>query len=124
VRKTERLNKIALAAAQQSRQPRPTLVAIHATLQDALVNIPAIQKGCALVCSLRPEAAPIANRLSAEANRPVVIAIGPEGDFAPEEYDTLCIEHNFIPITLGPSILRSELAVVAALSAIRMIELR
>ncbi len=45
----------------------------------------------------------------------ITIFIGPEGDFAPKEYELL--EHSgVVPISLGPYVLRSETAVVTAIS--------
>ncbi len=41
--------------------------------------------------------------------------IGPEGDFAPEEYQRLD-QNGAIPISIGPYVLRSETAAVAAIS--------
>jgi 16S rRNA (uracil1498-N3)-methyltransferase len=45
----------------------------------------------------------------------VEIAVGPEGGFAPEELDALQIAH-FRRISLGPRILRTETAAIAALT--------
>jgi 16S rRNA (uracil1498-N3)-methyltransferase len=45
----------------------------------------------------------------------VEIAVGPEGGFAPEELDALQIAH-FRPVSLGPRILRTETAAIAALT--------
>ncbi|MCW0217836.1 MAG: 16S rRNA (uracil(1498)-N(3))-methyltransferase [Prosthecobacter sp.] len=45
------------------------------------------------------------------------IAIGPEGDFTPGE-ERLAQENGFIPVTLGPLILRAETATVSALAVL------
>lgn len=42
-----------------------------------------------------------------------LILIGPEGDFTPEEI-TLALEHQFVPVTLGNTRLRTETAGVVA----------
>ncbi|MFS0672858.1 16S rRNA (uracil(1498)-N(3))-methyltransferase [Ornithinibacillus sp. 179-J 7C1 HS] len=47
----------------------------------------------------------------------IMICIGPEGGFSPHEVDTLK-EHNFIPVRLGPRILRTETAALYALASI------
>jgi RsmE family RNA methyltransferase len=57
---------------------------------------------------------------STNTSAPIVIAIGPEGDFAPEEEALLTTRHAFAPISLGSSILRSELAVVSAIISVRI----
>ncbi len=48
----------------------------------------------------------------------VTIAIGPEGDFSPEETAS-ALAANFIPVTLGSLVLRVETATLLCLSAIR-----
>lgn len=47
----------------------------------------------------------------------VSIAIGPEGDFTPEE-ESIFLGNNFQPITLGPNILRAETAAIAAMGMV------
>lgn len=47
------------------------------------------------------------------------IAIGPEGDWTVEELDSLC-RKGFIPVSLGPRIMRSHTAAVAGVSALAM----
>ena len=47
----------------------------------------------------------------------IMICIGPEGGFSQVEVDTLK-EHNFIPVRLGPRILRTETASLYALASI------
>jgi 16S rRNA (uracil1498-N3)-methyltransferase len=119
-RKVERLNAIALAAAQQSRQPRPPEVSVHRTLMAALTSLPSLDSTTKLVCSLDPSAARIDSiDVSACTPEPIIIAVGPEGDFSPEEYGMLTTGCGFIPISLGTSVLRSELAVVVALTALQ-----
>lgn len=50
--------------------------------------------------------------------RSVTIAIGPEGDFSPEETNA-ALAAGFIPVTLGDLVLRVETATMFCLSAIR-----
>jgi 16S rRNA (uracil1498-N3)-methyltransferase len=45
----------------------------------------------------------------------VLIAIGPEGDFTPEEI-ALARAHGCVPLTLGPIVLRVETAAIYCLS--------
>jgi 16S rRNA (uracil1498-N3)-methyltransferase len=49
-----------------------------------------------------------------------LLLIGPEGDFTKEEIST-AINKNYIPVSLGNSILRVETAGVYACSVISMI---
>ena len=46
------------------------------------------------------------------------LLIGPEGDFTPSE-ETLAQELGFIPVTLGPLILRAETAAISTLAVLR-----
>jgi 16S rRNA (uracil1498-N3)-methyltransferase len=120
LRKEERLRAIALAAAQQSRQPRPPTVLLHRTLSAACKALPFLDTATKVICSLQAGAAPLSSlALTAQPQKPVIIAVGPEGDFSPEEYQALTGEHSFIPVSLGASILRSELAIVTAITAVR-----
>ncbi len=50
-------------------------------------------------------------------HREACLAIGPEGDFTAAE-ETLAQQHGFIPVTLGPLILRAETAAIAALAVL------
>ncbi len=113
-----RLAKIATAAAQQSKQSKPPVVRITRSLSDAFDSFlasPTAQE-LRVVCSLASGSQPIRQMFSASPpTAPCIVAIGPEGDFAPEEHDFL-VARGFIPISLGRRTLRSELAVVTALS--------
>jgi 16S rRNA (uracil1498-N3)-methyltransferase len=48
----------------------------------------------------------------------ITLAIGPEGDFSPEEM-TAALAAGFVPVTLGDLVLRVETATMFCLSAIR-----
>jgi 16S rRNA (uracil1498-N3)-methyltransferase len=50
----------------------------------------------------------------------VVLAVGPEGGFSPEEA-VLCVTAGFKPLTMGNTILRTETAALYASAAIRII---
>lgn len=52
------------------------------------------------------------------ADRRLVVAIGPDGGWVPFEIDLLA-QHGFVPLSLGPRILRGETAVPAVLAALR-----
>ncbi len=49
---------------------------------------------------------------------PIVLLIGPEGGWAPEE-QRQAQKQGFLPLTLGPRILRAETAAIAALSILQ-----
>jgi 16S rRNA (uracil1498-N3)-methyltransferase len=53
-----------------------------------------------------------------EIKNSISIAIGPEGDFTEEEIWGLK-EDGFIPVNIGPRILRAETAAISVISALR-----
>jgi 16S rRNA (uracil1498-N3)-methyltransferase len=86
------------------------------SLVEALNKLPT--NTLRLCCSLTPNATPVAQILSArrDDSQGITVAIGPEGDFSPEEEEMQLVrDGGFIPVSLGSSILRSELAAVSAL---------
>lgn len=56
--------------------------------------------------------------LPQDYQHPIVLLVGPEGGWAPEE-QRLALELGFLPLTLGPRILRAETAAIAALSILQ-----
>ena len=56
--------------------------------------------------------------LPSDRQRPIVLLIGPEGGWVPDE-QRLAQEQGFIPLTLGPRILRAETAAIASLSILQ-----
>lgn len=69
----------------------------------------------ALVLDTEPHAAPMGAVVAEPAPDSVVLAIGPEGGFTDVERDDL-IRAGFLPISLGPRVLRTEHAGSAAMS--------
>ena len=55
--------------------------------------------------------------VAATAGRAVVLAAGPEAGFGPED-ETLLVKAGFVPVRLGPRVLRAETAALAALAAL------
>ena len=54
-------------------------------------------------------------REAGDASKTTYVAVGPEGDFTPEE-EALALRHGFVPVTLGPLILRAETAAITVLA--------
>ena len=50
----------------------------------------------------------------------ITILIGPEGDFSVKEIET-ALQHNFIPVTLGNTRLRTETAAIAACHSVAFV---
>ena len=113
--KAARLQKIATAAAQQSRQVKPPTVHVETSLQKALAHLDGDASPLNIYCSLEYGAPLLHERLtSTSENSHINIFVGPEGDLTPEESKTLATQ-GFLPVSLGPNVLRSELAAITAL---------
>jgi 16S rRNA (uracil1498-N3)-methyltransferase len=111
-----RWSRIALAAAKQSL--RSQTMEIHEPLDvDAMVRrVPRAVFAIICVGGARPLSAVLRGMADAlKAPPPVVLAIGPEGDFTPEEAAAMRAA-GFVAAGLGSNRLRSETAAVAALS--------
>lgn len=103
--RTDRLDRLVRAAMTQCGSAVPPRIQGPLPLKAALaLPLPARR----LLAS--PGGAP--HRATAEA---IVVAIGPEGGWAPEEVEALTAA-GFAPFGLGPWVLRTRTAVVAALA--------
>ncbi len=71
--------------------------------------------GPRLVLSLEPDARPLAQAAGAAGE--VLLLSGPEGGLAPAELQA-ARDQGFLPVTLGPRVLRAETAPLAALVAL------
>jgi 16S rRNA (uracil1498-N3)-methyltransferase len=109
-KKTERWRSIALAACKQCG--RAVLPAVHApgALEAALASAQAERKFL-----LHPGAPSLKN---GAAPRSAAMAVGPEGGFTDEEI-SLAARHGFEPLALGPRVLRTETAALAALAVLQ-----
>ncbi len=107
--KSERLEKILVAAMKQSGQAfLPEL-----TSQIAFKNLVNSEfEGIKLIahCENGPK---IKLKEALQTGKNVLILIGPEGDFDPSEI-ALALKNGFIPVSLGASRLRTETAGVVA----------
>lgn len=125
---TERCNVRLDQEREEKRLLHWRAVAISACEQSGRNRIPDVSAPMALVDWL-PQAkadkcfilAPHAETKLSETNKPASIAllIGSEGGLSEKEIDLAC-QHHFIPLNLGPRILRTETAPVAALAILQM----
>ncbi len=117
----DRARRIALSATKQSLKARIPAVAEPFSVRDFLASIPESGGALRLIAyCFEDEAAPrigIAEALEAYGGSEVIVLIGPEGDFSPEEV-RLAIDLGFIPVHLGFSRLRTETAAVVAATAV------
>jgi len=109
----ERLRANAVEAAEQTE--RLSVPAVHAPqpLAALLAGWPAGRR--LLLCDETGVAPPVAEALAGAAG-PWAILVGPEGGFAPAELDGLRNLAFVTPAGLGPRVLRSDTAALAALA--------
>lgn len=104
---------VASACGQSGRAVVPP-VAAPVALAAAVAGLPAD----ALKLTLDPMAEAAVRGLADPRGRCVVVAIGPEGGWSPRDRATLA-EAGFEGLRLGPRILRTETAGIAAISALQ-----
>jgi 16S rRNA (uracil1498-N3)-methyltransferase len=113
---SERLNKICIAALKQSRQAYLPQINSLCDIQDFIKNVRSANKGIAVCEGNR---IPLKQWFKNTTDTQFAVLVGPEGDFTPEE-TKLAVEHNFTPLLLGDSILRSETAALYIAAGFRM----
>ncbi|MCC6214093.1 MAG: RsmE family RNA methyltransferase [Polyangiaceae bacterium] len=110
-----RWETIAVQAARQSGRGDVPIVAGPAPLAAALAEVPeSAEWRVALAPTARQSLAAALVRL--RAGEGAAVFVGPEGGLEPGEL-ALAAAHRFTPVSLGPLVLRAELAAVAALAA-------
>jgi len=113
----ERANKIVAEATEQSNQLAPPEISDVIKLKDFLKNLDSSSKlFFADVYSkdnLKVEAIKGVKSLS--------VLIGPEGDFSPSERELILQKQNIVPFTISKNILRSDTAVISAISLVNFI---
>ncbi len=120
-KRVERWRKIVREAAQQSRRsdlpevddPTPLKAAIASVTAPHKLLLAETEQGNTLSAALGRHRMP--DGPDAEHNRALALAVGPEGGWAPEEFQ-LFTAGGWHPVTLGPRILRAETAALAAVA--------
>ena len=110
--KADRLHRIAVEASKQCGRPWHLAIDSPRTLADALAWTAGHPKGSTLTAD-----ADGASAASLPLGDHLVVLVGPEGGFSPRELQSLR-EAGVAGIRLGPHILRTETAAVAAAVAI------
>ncbi len=119
-KKVQHWRAIAIAACEQSGRNRVPQIAVPASLQHYLGSLPQVGSLEAAAES-RLLLSPLAdNRLidTPLEQQAVTLLIGPEGGLATEEQE-LARLRGFIPVRLGPRVLRTETAAVSALTVLQ-----
>ena len=116
-RKVARWQRIAREALQQSGNPRLPEILPPVRLEEYLGGQIA---GTGLFLHQEPLEGGSLHELLAEAQREILLLVGPEGGLAEPEVEWL-LARGFRPVHVGPNILRSETAALFALAAVQMI---
>ncbi len=112
-----RWEKIALSAAQQSQRNTLPVIAPVQEMREALSQ--AGNYDLKLIPHLSGRRKTLREIFVKRKARNILIFIGPEGDFTPEEV-RMAINAGCIPVTLGDTVLRVDTAAMAIVSFIRL----
>lgn len=112
-----RWSRIARDAAQQSERWTIPIITDPVDLTEVCRQYASAPlKGMLAERSSGPSLATIS--LPMDQQQPIILLIGPEGGWTPDEQN-LAQKLGFLPLTLGPRILRAETAAIAALSILQ-----
>ncbi|MBJ6981297.1 16S rRNA (uracil(1498)-N(3))-methyltransferase [Luteimonas sp. MC1572] len=105
---------VVASACGQSGRARLPSVAAPLGLAEAMASLP----GDALRVTLDPGAVAGIHALAMPASATVVVGVGPEGGWSPRDREQL-VAAGFSGVRLGPRILRTETAGIAAISVLQ-----
>ena len=113
----DRAKKIVIEATEQSNQLVPPKILEVIKLKDFLKNLDGSTK--ILFADINSK-----SNLKAEdlkKSRSLCVLVGPEGDFSPSEIEFILANSEVSPFTLSKNILRSDTAVISAISLVNFI---
>ena len=113
----ERANKIVVEATEQSNQLIPPQISEVTKLKDFLKNLDSSSK--LLFADVNSKDSLTAEVLK-EA-KSLSVLIGPEGDFSPSERELILGNPSVVSFTISRNILRSDTAVISAISLVNFI---
>lgn len=119
VMKLERLEKVMISAMKQSLKAVLPVIEEVTDFRSFVRNEPEGAAKFFGYCSDKYPRKDFAKNCPSEGE--VVIMIGPEGDFSPEEV-SLAVENGFMPVTFGKSRLRTETAALYGVTAVHVVE--
>lgn len=109
----DRANKIAIEAIEQSNQLTPPEICQITKLDDFLSKIDPSKNLFFADINSKSKLS-----LSNKNYKKNIILVGPEGDFSLEERNQILSKKNTIPISLSENILRTDTAVISAISLV------
>ncbi|MBL6857931.1 MAG: 16S rRNA (uracil(1498)-N(3))-methyltransferase [Pelagibacteraceae bacterium] len=113
----ERANKITIEATEQSNQLNPPKISQMIDLKDFINSISKETK--LFFADINSKHTPSLKDIEGIKN--ISILIGPEGDFSPSERELILKKSNVIPFSLSKNILRTDTAVISAISLVNFI---
>ena len=111
----ERLEKVIIEAAEQSNRINVPSIEDPQSLKDFLSN----EKMDLIFTDLNSQNKKL--DLGKLTGNPTCVIIGPEGDFSEEEREQILVFEGVQPIKINENILRSETAVISALSIVNYV---
>lgn len=108
---------VAVAAAEQCGRNRVTRIDAARSVAQWVAQHPAGQAGVRLVLSLSEGTRPLNDAVQGQSS--VTLLSGPEGGLTPAE-EAQALAAGFVPVTLGPRVLRAETAPLAVLAALTL----
>lgn len=117
--KTERLRKILVSAAKQSLKSKVPAVCEPVSVKDFILASENADSLKLIAWCFENEAKRVSIREAIEAyeGNNIIVMVGPEGDFSPNEAK-LAVSAGFQPVILGNSRLRTETAALVSTAAI------
>ena len=113
----ERANKIVVEATEQSNQLTPPQISEVTKLKDFLKNLDSSSKLLFADVNSKDN---LKSQVLEEA-KTLSVLIGPEGDFSPSERELILANSHVVSFTISKNILRSDTAVISAISLINFI---
>jgi 16S rRNA (uracil1498-N3)-methyltransferase len=113
VKRVERWRRIAREASEQARRAAPPEIAGPVELRD----VPALQGEPRIVLSEAETAISLRELCASGGSCSLVLAVGPEGGWTNEELQTFA-KAGWKSASLGPTILRTETAAIAAIAVV------
>jgi 16S rRNA (uracil1498-N3)-methyltransferase len=119
--KLSRFEAVAVNAAKQSKRtrvphihPQTAFLQVLQTLApNTLMIIPSLN-------GQQPHIVEVLNKYVPFGGDSIVIFIGPEGDFTPDELE-LAVKYGCVPVSLGDTVLKVETAAIAAVALVKFL---